>query len=73
VLAIGHLADRVAQHVFADLGTFMLDRAVKSFIGADEKLVQGALGYPGVEALRVVNSAVRKRPRSLIWKTAARG
>lgn len=30
MLAIRHLADRVAQYVFADLGTFMLDRAVKS-------------------------------------------
>jgi hypothetical protein len=30
VLAIRHLADRVAQCVFADLGTFMLDRTVKS-------------------------------------------
>jgi hypothetical protein len=49
VLAIRHLADRVAQHVFADLGTFMLDRTVKSFIGGDKKLV--ALGYPAVKTI----------------------
>jgi hypothetical protein len=51
VLAIRHLADRLAQHVFADLGTFMLDRTVKSFIGVDEKLLQGALGHPAVKAI----------------------
>ena len=43
--AIRHLADKVAQNVFADLGTYMLDRTVKSFINADEKRLQGVL-YP---------------------------
>ena len=47
MLPIRHLVDKVAQHVFADLGTFMLDRTVKSFIDADEK--QGALGHPAVK------------------------
>jgi hypothetical protein len=46
VLAIRHLADRLAQHVFADVGTFMLDRTVKSLTGADETLVQGASCHP---------------------------
>ena len=46
MLAIRHLADRLAQHVFADVGTFMLDRTVKSLIGADETLVQGASCHP---------------------------
>ena len=46
MLAIKHMADTVAQHVFADLGTFMLDRTVKAFIGVDEKLLQGALRNP---------------------------
>jgi hypothetical protein len=49
VLAISHLADRVAQHVFADLGTFMLDRTVKSFISAHKTLPQGALDHPAVK------------------------
>jgi len=49
VLAIRHLADRVAQHVFADLGTFMLDRTVKSLIAADGTLVRGALCDPAVK------------------------
>jgi hypothetical protein len=48
VLAIRDLVDKVAQHVFADLGTFVLDRTVKSFIDADEKLLQRALGHPAV-------------------------
>jgi hypothetical protein len=49
VLPIRHLADKVAQHVFADLSTFMLDRMVKSFIEADEKLLPGAPGRPAVK------------------------
>jgi hypothetical protein len=51
VLPIRHLVDKVGQHVFADLGTFMLDRTVKSFIDADEKLLQRALGHPAVNTL----------------------
>ena len=51
MLAIRHLADRVAQHVFADLGTFMLDRTIKAFIAADRARVQGALGYPAVKTI----------------------
>jgi hypothetical protein len=49
VLPIKHLVDIVAQHVFADLGTFMLDRTVKAFIDADEKLLQGAQGHPAAK------------------------
>lgn len=37
VRPIRHLVDKVAQHVFADLVTFILDRTVQSFIDADEK------------------------------------
>ena len=47
MLPIRHLVDKVGQHVFADLGTFMLDRTVKSFIDADEKLLR-ALRHPAV-------------------------
>jgi hypothetical protein len=51
VLAIRHLADRVAQHVFADLGTFMLDRTVKSSISAHTRLPQGASDHPAVKTI----------------------
>lgn len=47
--AIRHLADKVAQNVFADLGTYMLDRTVKSFINADEKRLQGVLYHPAIK------------------------
>jgi hypothetical protein len=46
VLAIRHLADRVAQHVFADLGTSVLDCMVKSFIGGDDELLQRGPVHP---------------------------
>jgi hypothetical protein len=49
VPAIRHLADKVAQNVFADLGTYMLDRTVKSFINADEKRLQGVLYHPAIK------------------------
>jgi hypothetical protein len=40
VIAIKHLADRAAQVVFADFGSFMLERTVRSLIDPD----QGELG-----------------------------
>jgi hypothetical protein len=49
VLPIRHLVDNIAQHIFADLGTLMLNRMVKSFIEADEKLLPGAPGHPAVK------------------------
>jgi hypothetical protein len=49
VLAIRRLADKVAQNAFADLGTYMLDRTVKSFIDADEKRLQGVLYHPAIK------------------------
>jgi hypothetical protein len=51
VLTIRDLADRVTQHVFADFGTFLLDRTVKSFTGADERLLFGAPRQPAEEIL----------------------
>ena len=53
---IRHLVDKVAQHVFADLGTLMLDRTVQSFIDADEKRLYRTLGHPAVGHLRAGNS-----------------
>jgi hypothetical protein len=49
VLVIRNVADKIAQHVFADLGSFMLDRTVQSFIGANEKRLHGALGHPAAK------------------------
>jgi hypothetical protein len=37
VLVIKELADKVAEHVFTDFGTFMLDRTVKSFTETHER------------------------------------
>jgi hypothetical protein len=36
VFAIKYLADRAAQVVFADFGTFMLERTVKSIVDPDD-------------------------------------
>ena len=36
MLAIKHLADRAAQVVFVDFGTFMLERTVRSLVNPDE-------------------------------------
>jgi hypothetical protein len=66
VLAIRHLADRVAQHVFADLGTFMLDRTIKAFIGADKTLVQRALGYPAEKTIARGEQRCARRVTKLI-------
>ena len=51
MLAIWDLADRVTQHVFADFGTFLLDRTVKSFTGADESLLQSQPSHAAEEIL----------------------
>jgi hypothetical protein len=40
VLAIKHLADRAAQVVFADFGSFMLERTIRSLIDPDERPLQ---------------------------------
>ena len=36
MLAIKHLADRAAEVVFVDFGTFMLERTVRSLVDLDE-------------------------------------
>ena len=40
MLAIKHLADRAAQVVFADFGSFMLERTIRSLIDPDESPLQ---------------------------------
>jgi hypothetical protein len=40
VLAIKHLADRAAQVAFADFGSFMLERTIRSLIDPDENPLQ---------------------------------
>lgn len=62
---IRHLVDKVAQHVFADLGTLMLDRTVQSFIDADERRLHGPLGHPAVRHLRAGNSSGLKKTAKL--------
>ena len=51
MLTIRDLADRVTQHVFADFGTFLLDRTVMAFTGADERLLFGTPSHPAEEIL----------------------
>jgi hypothetical protein len=63
---IRHLVDKVAQHVFADLGTLMLDRTVQSFIDADEKRFHRAQGHQAVVHLRGGNSTGLEKQRSLL-------
>ena len=40
VLSIKHLADRAAQVVFADFGSFMLERTIRSLIDPEESPLQ---------------------------------
>ena len=49
MLAIRDLADKVTQYVFADLGTFLLDRTVKSFTDSNERL--GYQSHPAEELI----------------------
>jgi hypothetical protein len=49
MLAIRNLADKVAQHLFANLGSFVLDRTVQSFISADGRRLHGPWAIPAVK------------------------
>jgi len=40
VFTIKHLADVAGQRIFADFGTFMLERTIKTFIQLDDTVVR---------------------------------
>jgi hypothetical protein len=46
-----NLADRFTQYVFADFGTFVLDRTVKSFTGASDAPLHSTLSHPAEKML----------------------
>jgi hypothetical protein len=39
VFRIKHLADVAGQRVFADIGTFMLERTIRSFIESNDPVI----------------------------------
>ena len=53
MLAIKHLADKAAQVVFADFGSFMLERTVRSLIDPEESPLQ---------ELEIAEKAERRHP-----------
>ena len=66
MLAIRPFADKVAQHVFADLGTSVLDCMVKSFIGGDGERLQRGPIHPAAKAFARIKQRFAQKTAKFI-------